>query len=220
MSNEKTKILKNPARNTSEPRKPYVSQYQILGVEPSEYKSAVMPKNVMIAKGAPENPRLPRSPIRQPYAEPVPSPIGRDKGLIPNVGNNMEHSWSGVDDEIIDNLEDMEIINPEHEMIDNNEFVSPATLGLSEEDVAVEPETGSFDFSAFVSMVQSEVEENECVLFVSGMWLSKGSPKDIEKQVQDLMFGEHEVFKGEPISIEDILVVKKVPIKVGVFFSE
>ena len=53
-----------------------------------------------------DNPRAKRPLIRpQPYAEAVPSPVGRGRGLLPNVGNNLEQTWSGVDGEIVDDLQ-------------------------------------------------------------------------------------------------------------------
>src|ERR1035441_7845992 len=122
MSSTKVKVYKNPERNRPADFKPYVPQYQFRGLEPEEYHSPLSPGYASkFAKPQPlpkDNPRAPKLAVRrQPYAEPTPSPIGRGRGLLPNVGNNLEQTWSGVDGEIIDDL--TEPLDPEQEMIDN-----------------------------------------------------------------------------------------------------
>jgi hypothetical protein len=107
MTDSKVKLYKNPARSKPEPRKVYTPQYQVMGVEPEEFKSAVAPANHIIVARSPQtadNPRTRTPGMRQPYAETVTSPIGRGRGPVPNVGNNMEHTWSSVDVEIVDDI--------------------------------------------------------------------------------------------------------------------
>ena len=207
---DKSKILKNPARREPEQVKAYVPQYQLRGIAPAEYISPPLPKNASVSKGSMENPRLPHQVVRQPYAEIAPPLLGK----VPNVGNNMEHSWSSLDGEIIDDItSEMELVDPEQVMIDNNDYVSAEALGLPEK-----KQEEPLDFSSFVSCMQS-VQDNEYVLFVGGACLSCGSSEDIEKDVQSLIFGEHEMCEGKSVPAEEILVIKKVPIKIGVFLE-
>src|SRR5512143_3135329 len=105
-TNGKVKLIRNPDRNKPAPYKPYVPQYQVHGKDPQEYQGAVVPGGIKLARPSAlpsDNPRSRRAPVRQPYADAgVTSPVGRGRGPVPNVGNNMEHTWSSVDGEIVD----------------------------------------------------------------------------------------------------------------------
>ena len=125
-TNGKIKVYKNLNRNDNTDYKPYIPQYQVHGIQPNEHHGASSP-NMQMANPSPHNPREgKRQSLRQPYAEITKSPIG--KGPVPNVGNNMEHTWSSVDGEVVDDLtgETVGIA----EMIDNNEFVTDQAFGF------------------------------------------------------------------------------------------
>lgn len=206
---KKENLIKNPARLVPDQIVQYVPQYRLMEIEPTEYSSPPTPNAIVIAKGSPENPRLPRSAVRQPYAE---VPLAK-KDLpkdIPNVGNNVEHVWSSVDGEIIDDIS--EEMDPETEMVDNNEFVSPL-LGSSQEQTTMEGE-----FQQFANMMQA-VDDGEYLLLVKGVAIDKGSIIEIEPIVQDLLFGTHEICDGQPFVAEDVLVIRKVPVKIGIFLG-
>lgn len=200
-------VIKNPARNIPDKKQNYIPQYQVLGIEPTEYVSPPLPKNILISKGAPENPRLPRAAVRQPYAEIAPSPLGKDP--LPNIGNNVEHTWSSVDGEIIDDISELDGLDPEAAMIDNNDFVS-GYIESSRESVS--------DFSQLMDGMRN-IEDHECVVFVKGIWAYSGPQNVIEEAVQAMIFGDDEICEGKPIPVEDILVLHKLPIKVGVFLG-
>lgn len=217
MTSEKDKVLRNPARSEPEKIVHYTPQYKSLGIAPKEHHSAPVPKNAPLFKGSLENPRLPRPISPQPYAET--DLVIPHKGL-PNVGNNMDISWASVDG-VIDDISSEELIDPEQSMIDNNEYVSAAALGLPKEEISADAMNEYHEppnFSVFVECMQS-VEDNEYVLFVKGECLSCGSLESIEKDAQSLIFGEHELFKNKPILVEHILIIKKVPMKIGVFLG-
>lgn len=229
MTSEKDKVLRNDARSEPERIVHYTPQYKSMGITPKEHHSAAVPKDTALFKGGLENPRLPRPISPQPYAETdlttsykglIPN-VG-NKGLIPNVGNNMDISWASVDGKVIDDISsEMELVDPDQAMIDNNEYVSVAALGLSKEDppnIAADEYRSPPDFSIFVECMQS-VEDNEYVLFVKGECLSCGSLESIERDAQSLIFGEHELFEGKPVLVEHILIIKKVPVKIGVFLG-
>jgi hypothetical protein len=244
MSNDgKVKIYKNPARNVPEARKPYVPQYQIMGVSPEEYKSPLAPGynvgKVAMAKPSTVNPRAPRAVIQQPYAEAVTSPIGRGRGLIPNVGNNMEQTWSGVDGEITDDISDVDLTQP---MIDNNDFVNDSAFGHGvvsseieqspqefEEEPPVEEDAPKNFLSGdvlqtalqdeYLTTLVKQLDEEEFLLLVDGSAICSGPMDFIQDQTRALVFGEHELYHGNPVSIDDIVVLKRVKIKVGVFLG-
>jgi hypothetical protein len=248
MSNEKIKTYKNPARVKTLDYKPYVPQYQLLGVEPGEYKSAVVPENTPIAVPKEAAQRARKVGLQQPYAEAAPSPVGRGKGPIPNVGNNVEHSWSGVDEEIIDDLDESKL-DPNHPMVDNNDYVSASALGLSEEEMPMLDEVQNPPPKRFVgdpkrfmgeispaqimaAAIYSEtspeedlfpilrdLEEGSYLLIVSGVPVCSGPKEEIEEQTRSFIFGEHEMCDGNPISDEEIIVLKKSAIKIGAFLE-
>lgn len=241
-TNGKIKVYKNPARNRPEALKPYVPQYQLRGVEPEEYKSPVAPGYHIAVQRTPNNTdgiRGQRPAIRQPYAEAVPSPVGRGRGPLPNVGNNLEQTWSSVDSEIVD---DISGVDPDHPMVDNNDFVSAEALGVPEEvqeelpaldEVAhpphkqfTEEEPKSFlteDVlqnaltSEYLSEVIKQLDEEEYLLLVEGATVCSGPLDYIQEQTTLLVFGEHELYHGNPVSVDDIIVIKRVKVKVGVF---
>lgn len=231
----KIKIYRNPARKAGEAHKPYIPQYQLMGVSPEEHKSTLTPEYNMgkapVPKPSSVNPRLSRPVLQQPYAEAVSSPIGRGRGFIPNVGNNMEQTWSSVDGEITDDISE---IDPNHPMIDNNEFVSEFALGESEmplnlspeltESVAKSDQTSYNDKqnalkNEYLNILVHQLDEEEYLLLVEGEPVCSGPADFIQEQTRDVVFGEHELCNGNPISINDIILLKRVKIKVGVFLE-
>lgn len=237
----KTKnIQRNPERNKTVNYKPYIPQYQVHGKEPQEYMGAVVPGGIQIARPNADNPRLKRAAIRQPYAAVTDSPIGRGRGPVPNVGNNMEHTWSSVDGEIVDDLSG-EQFDPNQEMVDNNDFVSDQALGyqsgLAAENilgqqprgqVLIEEEPYPEEEVAVARMAESTddllpivagMDDEAFLLIVTGVPVCSGPKDEIEDQARALVFGEHEMCDGNPIPIDDIIILKRVKVKVGLFLE-
>jgi len=235
----KVKTYKHPERRQPSAYKPYVPQYQIEGVEPKEYQGAVVPGGSQVARPSADNPRLKKPPLRQPYAAATTSPIGRGLGPVPNVGNNMEHTWSSVDGDIVDDMSG----EPDQPMVDNNDFMTEQALGfqsgvtaenlrgpLSYGQVTLEmPETPEFPLekSAYLPPIETEdllpivadLADDSFLLIVSGVSLCSGPKEEIEDQARALVFGEHEMCDGNPIPIDDIIILKRVKVKVGLFLE-
>jgi len=225
---KKIKLFKNPLRASSETlHKPYVPQYQVLGVKPEISGSTVVPMGTVLAVTSAndlDNPRTRKPSIRQSYAPKIDSPLGH--GPIPNVGNNMEQVWSSMDNEIIDDVSG-EFVDINHPMIDNNEVITwqdtetkivevkkePAKPFMTEKDLQ-----NAIDVNKTLAVFQT-IKDNEYVLIVKGDIICSGSEKDIENQTRQFVFGEHELCHGEPVSIDDITVLRKVKIKMGVFLE-
>lgn len=240
MTNQKeVKLYRNPKRDKPVQYKPYIPQYQQMGLAPKEYHSPTASGNqrspLKNAIPSQDNPRLSRPIIRQSYAEPLPSPVGRGRGLLPNVGNNLEQTWSSVGGEIID---DISGIDPNEPMIDNNDYVSAEALGLPPEGEELDAGSGSQDpmdksEKSFLteeelqnvlkenqlSDIVQQLQEDSYLLLVNGECICYGSFEEVQDQARELAFGDHSLCDGDPVPVDDIVVLKRVQIKVGLFLS-
>lgn len=227
MSNDNVKIYRNPGRKNVEEQKTYIPQYKLLGVDPEMHAVAKVPPKAPVSLGSTDNARLPKPPMRnnQPYAEAVHSPIGRGRGPLPNVGNNMEQTWSSVDDKIVD---DVFTFDPNEKMIDNNDFVAESSFELHKDHgnkVSFDLPTNneSLAYNAIISendgelsSIVKQLEEDDYLILVNGVSLCSGASSYIEEVTKSLLFGEHKLFDG-PVPIEDLVILKKIKIKIGVF---
>jgi hypothetical protein len=226
------KIYKNPARNINTPTSKYVPQYQLMGVDPEVHSGSAPHAVVVQPEPLPlDNPRVKKAPMRMNYAESVPSPIGRGRGPVPNVGNNMEHTWSSVDGELIDDIS-INDLDPNQEMIDNNDFVDIESLRLSAEVKIKGTENKPFltqvDLQKAISTNQANEEildllvnldNADYLLFLKGTAFVSGSLDFVQEEASKLIFGEHPEVVGEVVSPDDIIIIKKIKLKVGVFLE-
>ena len=231
---KKVKTIRNPERDKPLVYKPYVPQYQIEGIEPKPYNGAIVP-GAQVARPSTDNPRLKRAPIQQPYAEATVSPVGTGRGPVPNVGNNMEHTWSSVDGEIVDDISN-EGIDPNHPMIDNNDFVTDEAFGFRngltaadiqpqhrmQPPVALEQEVETVhrpSNSEDLIPIVADLDEEAYLLIVSGTPVCSGPKEEIEDQARAFVFGEHEMCDGNPVPVDDIIILKRVKVKIGLFLE-
>ena len=228
-----TKFYKNPDRKRE--MKPdtghYIPQYQQMGIVPKEIGGNITGAGpVMIVHGGvteDNNPRTRLPSVRQDYTE---KPEESLNGHVPNVGNSMEHSWSGVDGEIISDLS----LDSETPMVDNNDFVDIENIqtrqeplvqtqgymtageleALQEESGSEEKEMKSIDLDSVLS-----VDEGSYILIVGDVVVQTGSLEEIQQTAASLVFGEHELCQGNAVPVENVVVLKKVNIKVGLFLD-
>jgi len=248
MSNDtksgKVKIYHNKQRDIPDNYKPYVPQYQLNGIEPAHYQGAVVPSNTQVARPTAVNPREGKRPsLRQPYAEAVNTPaIGVGKGKLPNVGNNLDQNWVDVDNQLIEDFD------PNQPMIDNNDVMTDQALGqnyqngFTAQDLSPPSQYGKVNIvndnplepnqiindpvslnshhqeDELLSIV-SDLQEELYLLIVSGAAICSGPKEEIEDQARAFIFGEHQLCEGNPTPIEEVLVLKKVKIKVGLFLE-
>lgn len=227
MKDSKVVLYRNSRRNDPEKTQPYVPQHVTLGIEPQEIGSGLVQQPTSDAIQSPKTKPVvvQFKPVTQSYAEVSDSPIGVSS--VPNVGNNMEHTWSSVDGEIIDDLP--QDFKEGHVMVDNNELVTDAALGVSfggnqrnrnplaqmRVPLPIEPEASAEDVSLLE--VVKDLETDTYLLLVGSEPLCSGPLQEIEEQVNALIFGNHELFDGQSVPEEEIVVLKKLKIKVGVF---
>jgi len=216
------KIHRNPARvaaaGPSGPSGPdkYIPNYKLMGLTPQAGNISPpvavvipVPKTEAEIQETLNNPRISRTAI--PYAVPGHSPMGTGKSPMLNVGNNMEHTWSSVDNEII--VDDLNLQNAsmseDKEMIDNNDFVSNEALGLPSE-----PKKEVIDKK------NSNYTPNcigEYILFVKGKIIYEGTLDNVQEEVRKIIFGANELYNTS--SVDDIEVLKRIKIKIGVFLE-
>lgn len=203
----------------------YVPNYKQLNITPNQ----MSPSNgaqFVVSTGSKQNPRERAVPRTRaiPFAEVVIEdkfPIGT--GPVPNIGNNIEHTWAGVDGEIVD---DIGLYDGTHqEMIDNNDFVeidepTPGHQKIEEEIRKQE----TYEYQAptdegMESFVDTKKLE-DYTLLIFGEFYSSGSLEEIQREVADILYEQHPLCKHAKITLDDITVLKKVAIKFGVFISE
>ena len=218
MTGEKVKLYKNAAReadNKATVSNACVPEYKNRGIIPEKVDGRNFPGMQVLAGGNPPdaNPRTRSLCAEVPYAEAAEiegAVIGNDP--IPNVGNNMEQTWMYVDGNMLDDISDVIIdkINDETPMIDNNDIVTV----LEDKPFMTEKDLQDLKDDEF-----SNIKDDSYILIVNGSILSIGEKNEIQEIASSLIFGEHPLCEGIAIPVEDIVVLKKVNIKVGLFLE-
>lgn len=205
MSQGKVKFYKNIERGKSnDTPKAYTPQYQVLGIEPEQIKSATVPAGTPIAKNNSDNPRTKNIGLQQPLLK----SDGMNNKSIPTVGHNRDYTWSGVDHQLIDDLE----IDNSANMIDNNDYVSDQALGISSSPSPLKEKNNVID-------TLHNLPNQSYILLVQDTVICEGNLEKVQDIAKQLVFGEHEICDGEPVSIDDIVVLKKISIKLGLFLE-
>lgn len=237
-----TKYFKNPERAKVTPFQNYVPRYQLMGITPAPaatgeiavhkgyaetdlghrnipFAARVLPKaaDPKLIAGKDRYPKT----RNVPYAEPVEmsSDIIRNVTL-PNVGNNVENTWSGMDGLIIDEENNYATVDKNQSMIDNNFDDENNYLDIPQElEEAPLPLIEVEDTVTVFDAAQLNIGYNEYVLAVKGEIISTGPMDQIQEEVRELVFNEHPLSGENVISTDDIIVLKRIKIKVGVFIE-
>lgn len=223
----KSNFFRNPLRGEKKPYQAYTPQYVIKGLKPEFHSSALIPEETQdqLTRHAPvksyDNPRMrppPHVTRNVPFAEiPAgPSPLG--DGPLPNIGNNVENTWASVDGEVFDDMGDDHAdpvpLDPSQPMIDNNtdDFQNWHNIPSKIKKAPNYQENKSQTFN---------IKSYDYVLLVDGEVISTGFQDEIQEEVRALVFGEHPLCQSydNAITPDDIIVLKKVKIKVGVFIE-
>lgn len=219
----KSKYFKNPDRGNDKPFQPYIPQWQLLGREPTDaavgkpVQSPPLTKHApFVQRNAPTFRPIPNISRNVPFAEEGPVTLGH--APLPNVGNNVENTWAGM--EIIDD-EGLAEVDINRQMVDNNNDdphnydripkVLKSAPAPKNEVPEQRPETESNPLQ--------DLEANDYVLLVKGEVIAMGALLDIQEEVRALVFEEHPLSESTVITIDDIIVLKRVKIKVGVFIE-
>ena len=69
------------------------------------------------------------------------------------------------------------------------------------------------------STMFSRIQDDSYILFVNGTIIAVDVMEKIQSIASSLIFGEHPLCDGCAIPIEDIVVLKKIKLKVGLFLE-
>jgi len=225
--------------NNSNPYKPYTPQYRELGIDPVKF-----PVHKLPAQGNPPPMRQSQSAERVPFAaafsnkrreaqSALSSPVSRNvpyaeavpvlkqTAAVPNVGNNIETTWTSLND--FSTYEDFTSVDARHPMVDNNDFIQEEAYGFGVP--AIDPNQPSRPPLRIENAPVQQADQtmplvNEYVLLVRGEILAMGVKEAIQNEVEALMYGERPSANGSAIDPKDIVVMKRIPINVGVFLAE
>lgn len=196
----KTLYYKNKVRQETEKIQKYVPNYQQMEIEPIKHKMTTVPFN---------------------HPQKTPEVL-YDGGVPLNVGS-VQSSWNeDCSEQLID---DISGLDPNAPMIDNNEFITDEAtrqIGMSasnekfrENTADIIIENNRLDLASTLQTLEPELY----LLLLDGQAICSGPLNEIEEEVNALIFGEHELCQDKSFNENDILVLKKVKIKVGVFLE-
>lgn len=200
----------------------YIPEYERLGIKPV---SAEFPKRNLDTSNFQEsesfitkypnqdNPRTRNLDTTITNKEPLIG-IGKSKAL--NIGNNMDGSFIqddiGLDNTYIDNNDQYSESAFSSEL--NNEFY---------DDISLNKKTNKEQLNS-----QENIKSNKSLFDFEGKYvvilynkiIANGNLKEVESIVKELVFEEHPLSSKYEINIDDIIVLKRVNIKVGVFIEQ
>lgn len=200
----------------------YVPNYKKLNVNP--VNASPQSGDFVISRGSPNNPReraVPRT-RTVPFAEaPIEDNFPIGIGPVPNIGNNIEHTWSGVDVGVIDDIGLGDDLNP---MIDNNDFVEIEKIASQHKKITAQQmqhlQNEDVESYKTLSTFVDTTNLGEYSLLIFGQFYSSGSLEEIQKEVTDILYNQHAINKVSNVTLDDIAVLKKMNIKFGVFIGE
>ena len=123
---------------------------------------------------------------------------------LPGVGN--------IQNSLFEYNEYNEDYSNTDKIIDNNDFVDVDNLQIKSN------VRTKFPSPKEVKPISSE--DGKYILIWNGDIICISSLEEVQEQTRKLVFGEHEKSPDKPVSINDINVLKKVKIKVGLFLDE
>jgi hypothetical protein len=199
------------------PYKPYVPQYIEHNLKPLPMPSRRVPAEQttptvpFLAFNKKREAQSAVSPsVNVPYAE-----VGANRppaSRVLNVGNNIENGWTTVENlsapSTFSITERQEPVNPHQPMIDNNDFID-----FTQEIAPVQPSRPPLKIEQSKPVSTPGLPAvGEYILVIRGELVASGTADAIEDQVLS--------FIDETTDTDDIVVMKRIGIKIGAFIAE
>lgn len=171
------------------------------------------------------NPKRSTPLTQQPY-EPVyvregidvpAAPVSKVAPEVKPKNPTPEEMYTSVDNDILDQ-DGLEVPYENGHIIDNNDYVNfgyESTPTLKKENVKVE--TNETDEELEVNVTSPKV--GDYILMVLGKLITSGSLSKIEEKVKNIMYGDDKDFASLEINADDIVVLKRMNIRVGIFID-
>lgn len=161
----------------------------------------------------------PKIPTRQP-AQPPPKYVPEHVRLgvkpitMPVAASPTPASEMYFSDEIAYDNDGNEVNIPDGEVIDNNDFVNLGPYDRREETPSQVTDNNA------EQTLQETPKVGDYILMVNNRMVMSGTLSSIESKVKAIVYGEDEEFASVEISTDDIVVLKRLNIRVGIFIEE
>ena len=160
-------------------------------------------------------PKIPIRPPAQPPPKYVPEHVRLGvKPISMPVAPSAPASEMYFADETAFNDSGDETSIPDGEVIDNNDFVNLGPYDRREEVQPQQVEDNTEQIS------QETPKVGDYILMVSNRMVMSGTLHSIESKVKAIVYGDDEEFASVEVSTDDIVVLKRLNIRVGVFIEE
>jgi len=141
--------------------------------------------------------------------QPVVKPLSED--LVSPYLGQMD-SYMGLDGDGLDDNGNVIPFDNGH-VIDNNDFVNLGYDSTPRRNVDVPPVAAE----APVDNAAAAPQVGDYILMVMGKLVTSGDIEKIQAKVKNIMYGDDPAFSSLEISMDDIVVLKRVNVKVGIF---
>jgi hypothetical protein len=135
--------------------------------------------------------------------------------LVKSSKNDEKRDFSSLNGAIFDE-EGKEIKVEQGHIIDNNDYVFPPSMTNSHQ---AQPKTQQEDPKNEQETVQGQPKVGEYILLVLGKIIHTGSIDQIESVARAILYGENEQFIDQEVKVDDIVILKRIGINVGIFID-
>ena len=156
-----------------------------------------------------KNPRR-AAPVQRKY-EPEYVRLGKEPIIKPDA-----EMYASVDDVSID-VDGQEMPATNGHIVDNNEFVN---FGVPEHLQGVSPNKTHKPVVEETTEQITTPEVGDYILMVLGKLIASGSLEQIEARVKAIIYSEDSTFSGLEVGVNDVIVLKRIGIKIGVFLGD
>jgi hypothetical protein len=147
-------------------------------------------------------------------------PVKMDKKQVPVIKSSKKdeiNNFSAVDGKMYDEEGNEIKVEPGH-IIDNNDYVFPPNVKLNPPSTQRETEEIMFEENNQPTIL-GQPRVGQYILLVNGKIVDTGSLEQIESVARAILYGENEGFSNQEVRVDDIVVLKRVGINVGIFID-